>query len=234
MRQTSKVLPRSTRNSRAGAAAPANPSSTRRGSREEELVDEFVFSVIAHIKRHRKPMSVSELAPILGVSDGVLYRMVCEGDIPQLIVPGRRVTRFDPASIVFWLCKHNPLLNQGPESLLMPTTTHSEEVVISAPKLLPFTTLDRLSCPVCGVQPVRWPARLWLTIAGREACICDISYCEGGRPPIEDIASPVEAMMRGHSEVRPVCGGIMEPHLHLKCRCCDHVRLMRTKQRESR
>lgn len=90
----------------------ALPQRARR-SRSELLVDDSgVFSVVDQIKRFRTPMSVSELAPILGVSDDVLYRMVREGRIPQLIVPGRRVTRFDPASIVFWLCRHNPLLNQ--------------------------------------------------------------------------------------------------------------------------
>jgi predicted DNA-binding transcriptional regulator AlpA len=71
-----------------------------------------VYSVVDQIRRHRGPMSVPDLAPILGVSDNVLYRMVRDGKIPQLIIPGRKVTRFDPASIVFWLCKHNPLLNQ--------------------------------------------------------------------------------------------------------------------------
>jgi excisionase family DNA binding protein len=114
-RQLSKVLPRSTRNnSRAGAASPASVL-TRRGSRESSAPhsdDDGVFSIVQQIKRFRKPMSVSELAPILGVSEDVLYRMVRDAQIPQLIVPGRRVTRFDPASIVFWLCKHNPLLNQ--------------------------------------------------------------------------------------------------------------------------
>lgn len=74
--------------------------------------DGRVYSVVDQIKRYREPMSVAQLAPILGVSDNVLYAMVRKGDIPQLIVPGRRVTRFDPASIVYWLCKHNPLLNQ--------------------------------------------------------------------------------------------------------------------------
>jgi excisionase family DNA binding protein len=81
-------------------------------SKPASIDESGVYSVVAQIKRHRRPMTVSELAPILGVSDDVLYRMVREGQIPQLIVPGRRVTRFDPASIVFWLCKHNPLLNQ--------------------------------------------------------------------------------------------------------------------------
>jgi excisionase family DNA binding protein len=113
MPSISKVLPRSTHNSRPGAAAPAT-SSARGGSREAFAVssDDGVFSIIAQIKRFRKPMSVSELAPILGVSEDVLYRMVRDAKIPQLIIPGRRVTRFDPASIVYWLCKHNPLLNQ--------------------------------------------------------------------------------------------------------------------------
>jgi excisionase family DNA binding protein len=113
-RQLSKVLPHSTRNSRVGAASPASIL-TRRDSRESSAPhseDEGVFSIVAQIKRFRKPMSVSELAPILGVSEDVLYRMVRDGDIPQLIVPGRRVTRFDPATIVFWLSKHNPILNQ--------------------------------------------------------------------------------------------------------------------------
>ena len=108
-----KVLPRSTRDSRAGAhAAPATVLTRRGSSREEFVTGDDVFSITAQIKRFRRPMSVSELAPILGVSDDVLYRMVRQGDIPQLIVPGRRVTRFDPASIVFWLTKHNPILNQ--------------------------------------------------------------------------------------------------------------------------
>lgn len=75
-------------------------------------VDGEVYSVVEQIKRHRGPMSVADLAPILGVSDHVLYAMVRNGDIPQLIVPGRTLVRFDPASIVFWLCKHNPLLKQ--------------------------------------------------------------------------------------------------------------------------
>lgn len=109
-----KVLPRGHRSSRSGiAAAPAGSSSTRRGSSREAFgADDQVFSIVAQIKRFRQPMSVSDLAPILGVSDDVLYRMVRDGDIPQLIVPGRRVTRFDPATIVFWLTKHNPILNQ--------------------------------------------------------------------------------------------------------------------------
>ena len=119
-RQISKVLPRNTRNnSRAGAASPASIL-TRRGSSREadagarvhDFGDDGVFSIVAQIKRFHKPMSVSELAPILGVSDDVLYRMVRDAQIPQLIVPGRRVTRFDPATIVFWLSKHNPILNQ--------------------------------------------------------------------------------------------------------------------------
>lgn len=74
--------------------------------------DAPVYSVIDQIKQYRRPMSAAELAPILGVSDDVLYRMVRSGKVPQLIIPGRKVTRFDPASIVFWLCKNNPLLNQ--------------------------------------------------------------------------------------------------------------------------
>lgn len=92
----------------------ATPRLVRRRSRNHLLPvdDSSVYSIVDQIKRFREPMSVSDLAPILGVSDDVLYRMVRGGQIPQLIIPGRKVTRFDPASIVFWLCKHNPLLNQ--------------------------------------------------------------------------------------------------------------------------
>jgi excisionase family DNA binding protein len=108
-----KVLPRSNRISRADAAAAHAPGHKRVGSSREEFVtDDGIFSITAQIKRFRRPMSVSELAPILGVSDDVLYRMVRDAKIPQLIIPGRRVTRFDPATIVFWLIKHNPVLNQ--------------------------------------------------------------------------------------------------------------------------
>lgn len=92
----------------------ARPRSPRTAVTRPEFAptDAPVYSVVDQIKRHRGPMSVTELAPILGVSDDVLYRMVRDGKIPQLIIPGRKVTRFDPASIVWWLCKHNPLLNQ--------------------------------------------------------------------------------------------------------------------------
>jgi excisionase family DNA binding protein len=90
----------------------AKPRQRRSRNRPVLLDDGQVYSIVDQIRRHRGPMSVAQLAPILGVSDDVLYRMVREGKIPQLIVPGRRVTRFDPASIVFWLCRHNPLLHQ--------------------------------------------------------------------------------------------------------------------------
>lgn len=85
----------------------------RRSRTQPVLIDDGqVYSIVDQIKRHRGPMSVADLAPILGCSEDVLYRMVRDGKIPQLVVPGRRVTRFDPASIVYWLCKHNPLLHQ--------------------------------------------------------------------------------------------------------------------------
>lgn len=109
------VLPRGHRNSRSGVAIAPATASDRRGSREVSAPypdNDGVFSIVAQIKRFRKPMSVSDLAPLLGVSEDALYRMVRNADIPQLIVPGRRVTRFDPATIVFWLTKHNPVLNQ--------------------------------------------------------------------------------------------------------------------------
>lgn len=120
-----KVLPRGThrgprramldgvsQSSRADADAASATGLTRRSSSREEFAGDDVFSIVAQIKRFRQPMSVDDLAPILGVSRNVLYRMVRDADIPQLIVPGRRVTRFDPATIVFWLSKHNPILNQ--------------------------------------------------------------------------------------------------------------------------
>jgi predicted DNA-binding transcriptional regulator AlpA len=86
----------------------------RRSRNRPVLLDDGgqVYSIVGQIRRHRGPMSVADLAPILGHSDDVLYRMVREGKIPQLIVPGSTVIRFDPASIVYWLCKHNPLLHQ--------------------------------------------------------------------------------------------------------------------------
>jgi len=70
------------------------------------------FSVLDRVRSFEHAISVAELAPILGVSEDVLYRMVRDGKIPQLVLPGRKVTRFDPATIVFWLLKNNPILNQ--------------------------------------------------------------------------------------------------------------------------
>jgi len=74
--------------------------------------DGAVFSVVDQIKAYRRPMSVAELAPILGRSEDALYRMVDKGDIPTFQIPGSRKIVFDPSSIVFWLMKHNPILKQ--------------------------------------------------------------------------------------------------------------------------
>jgi excisionase family DNA binding protein len=70
------------------------------------------YSIHDAIAAHQGPMSVPQLAPILGVSDDVLYTMVRTGRIPQLIIPGRTLIRFDPASVCHWLRRHNPILNQ--------------------------------------------------------------------------------------------------------------------------
>jgi hypothetical protein len=107
--------------------------------------------------------------------------------------------------------------------------THSDDIFIVAPKLEPFMPLTHLSCSVCGTTAAPQLARVWLYLTGRRACIYSVTYCPGGRAPVEDIASPLEAMMNGRSENRPRCGGIAEPHLHLKCNCCDFIRLMHTK-----
>lgn len=107
--------------------------------------------------------------------------------------------------------------------------TTLEDVIIAAPKLEPFTPLQAQSCPCCGVSCLPPVARVVMRWFGREPSIQLVSWCRGGRPPVEDVTSPIEAMMRGQAESRPVCGDIAEPHLHLKCRFCDFVRLMRTK-----
>lgn len=110
-------------------------------------------------------------------------------------------------------------------------TNDVDDVIIAAPRLLPFTKLSKLSCNICGVREIGWFARFYFWLCGHGASIYAVSYCAGGRAPVEEISSPIEAMMRGSSETRPNCGGITEPHLHLKCRCCDYVRFMRTKDR---
>lgn len=105
----------------------------------------------------------------------------------------------------------------------------TEDFVVTAPKLEPYVPLDLLACNLCGVRPPNLISKLWMGLLGRQCCIYSISFCPGGRAPVEDIANPIEAMMRGNSESRPRCGGIAEPHLHMKCNCCDHIRLMHTK-----
>lgn len=70
------------------------------------------YSVYDAIARQQAPLSVPELAKLLGVSSDVLYDWVRTGKIPQLIMPGRRVIRFDPASLCHWLRMHNPILNR--------------------------------------------------------------------------------------------------------------------------
>jgi len=105
----------------------------------------------------------------------------------------------------------------------------TEDFVVTAPKLLPFTPLELLSCPICGARKSPTITRWWIALLGQQPAVHSISYCPGGRARVEDIGSPIEAMMRGSSESRPLCGGVVETHLHLKCRVCGYNTLMRTK-----
>jgi hypothetical protein len=108
------------------------------------------------------------------------------------------------------------------------SATH-DDVIIPAPRIEPFTQLRKIGCQQCGTKPPNLLARIYCIIVGNEPGIHNVSYCAGGLAPVEDIRNPIEAMMRGRSESRPRCGGVVEQHLHLSCRCCGFTRLMRTK-----
>jgi hypothetical protein len=104
-----------------------------------------------------------------------------------------------------------------------------EDLRIFTPTLEAFAPFQRLECPACGTTPFGLFSRLAAATTGHQLSVWSVFHCSGNRPPVEDIASPIEAIMRGKSEERPRCGGIIEPHLHLKCNCCGYVRLMRVK-----
>jgi predicted DNA-binding transcriptional regulator AlpA len=69
------------------------------------------YSVHDRIAQFDRPMKITDLAPILGVSDDVLYRMVNQGDVPSMVIPGagRKLVRFDPAAVAFWYRTHNTI-----------------------------------------------------------------------------------------------------------------------------
>lgn len=72
-----------------------------------------VFFIIDQVMRYRRLMTVPELAPLLNVSDDVLYAMVRRGDAPPpFVIPGSTLIRFEPATVCYWLRKHNPILKQ--------------------------------------------------------------------------------------------------------------------------
>jgi len=70
------------------------------------------LSIVDRLRAFRRPMSVPELADVLGHSDDVIYRMVHAEKIPRLIIPGSEKICFDPATIDYWLCHHNPILKK--------------------------------------------------------------------------------------------------------------------------
>jgi len=109
----------------------------------------------------------------------------------------------------------------------MPTTAPSD-VIISAPTLEPWQPLQDLFCRQCGhLAPGRISQFVAMLQGKVPQRLYGVTWCAGGKPPVEDIANPIEAMLRGNSESRPVCGGVAEAHLHLTCCCCGHLRLMR-------
>ena len=70
------------------------------------------YSVHDAIARHQGTMSAKQLGDYLGISDDLVYARANAGTIPRVIVPGSNKMRFDPATICFWLRKHNPIMRQ--------------------------------------------------------------------------------------------------------------------------
>lgn len=108
---------------------------------------------------------------------------------------------------------------------------HEEEVLIRAPRPMAFVPIEQLRCPMCGVR-LTWWDRVVVVLKGANPSVMSFSFCPGGRAPVEEISNPIEAMIRGREETRPTCGGVAEPHLHVKCNACGHQRLMKTKGEE--
>ena len=87
---------------------PREPRAQPRRLRRDGVAPNMLDQIMAY----QRPLTVPELAAILGKSRASLYRMAERGDIPQFNLPGCNSMRFDAATICYWLRKHNPILNQ--------------------------------------------------------------------------------------------------------------------------
>jgi hypothetical protein len=79
--------------------------------------------------------------------------------------------------------------------------------------LYPWSRKAFMECPAC---------KSWGDIyePHRNLNMFSMAFCKGNQP-IE-----LECAEGGHPHIMP-CGGILEPHFHIKCVVCDYILLLR-------
>lgn len=106
-----------------------------------------------------------------------------------------------------------------------------DEVIISGPKVRPFTERTLATCPACGVSVSGAWRRLLRKLKGKlPEYIADARYCPGDKPPTEE-NSTFAFMLTMNRETVNKCTGIPLPHLHMSCKVCRAEWFMATKER---
>lgn len=70
------------------------------------------FCILDKLASFRRPINVKEMADVFGIGEDSIYRMVNEGKMPTLILPGIAKKLFDPASVSFWIQQHNTIFRK--------------------------------------------------------------------------------------------------------------------------
>ena len=103
-------------------------------------------------------------------------------------------------------------------------------VTVETETVLPYNLSHR--CPGCGVGETEWLTRLFRALWGKAPIATrGFGHCAGNKPPVDTAdRHPVEAMLTGSKtrEVRFLCAGINDPHLHITCARCGLQYLMHT------
>jgi hypothetical protein len=103
------------------------------------------------------------------------------------------------------------------------------EAVLKAVQVAPHQRREMVRCEACG-HGTNWWDRLWAWIRTTGVAGVDVAYCAGGKPVSQPVGM-IQAAMTGNSEVQFVCAGVLEEHLHIRCRCCGSGWLMQCKRR---
>lgn len=109
--------------------------------------------------------------------------------------------------------------------MVVPMKKASEEGV--GVQIRPYTNPSEWCCPQCGVR-INWFERFVAWVRSSFPGIAAYSFCEGGKEPTQGVGLG-EMLATGKTERLNPCAGVLEPHLHVRCRFCGYQDMMRTK-----